>query len=376
MVRRIGVLTSGGDCPGLNPAIKWVVKTALDEELANGRGYDFEIIGIRDGWRGLVKYDPRYPVLPPTKDFSERHWARILTEQEVRTWDRVGGTRLGTSRTELYAAGQETWQQVVANFKALDLEALIAIGGDDTLEITARLRDDEGLKMVCIPKTIDRDLPGTEYSLGFETAVGVIVQEVDRIRTTAHSHSRTFIIETMGRCTGHLALSGGLAAGADVILIPEVPFSTERVAELLKAKRDAGQRYAIVVVSEGAREARGGHSEESAPDYGDNIPPLPGGIAKAIERRIEQGTGGEVRSVVLSHVQRGGIPCAYDRRIARQFGIAAVQLLEEGRFGRMVALLDGQIGSIEIPRSVEGVAKVDIARRYDAQHYNARFSLM
>ena len=375
MVRRIGVLTSGGDCPGLNPAIKWVVKTALDEQLADARGYDFEVVGIRDGWRGLVKYDPRYPVLPAETNFSGRHYARLLTEQEVRTWDRFGGTRLGTSRTELFAAGQETWQQVVANFRALELDALIAIGGDDTLEITARLRDEAGLKVVCIPKTIDRDLPGTEYSLGFETAVGVIVQEIDRIRTTAYSHSRTFIIETMGRCTGHLALSGGLAGGADVILIPEVAFTTERIVEVLKAKQYAGQRYAIVVVSEGAREAASDSDSVSDHDCV-GLTPIPGGIAKAIEKRIEQGTGGEVRSVVLSHLQRGGIPCAYDRRIAREFGIAAVQLLEEGRFGRMVSLQDGQISSIEIPRSVQYVVKVDVAQRYDAQNYNARFSLV
>ncbi len=373
MVKRIGILTSGGDCPGLNPAIKWAVKTALDEELAEARGYDFEVIGIRDGWRGMVKYDPRYPVLPAGERFLDRHFARILTEEEVRTWDRLGGTRLGTSRTNPYDPAHETWQQVVVNYKALQLDALIAIGGDDTLSVTARLCTEEGINIICIPKTIDRDLQGTDYSLGFETAVGVIVEQIDRIRTTAHSHSRTFIIETMGRVTGHLALSGGLAAGADVILIPEAPFSTDHVVELLKAKREAGQRYAIVVVSEGATEAPESESNEAA---GRGDQPLPGGIAKKIEKRVERGTGGEVRSVVLSHLQRGGVPCAFDRRVAREFGIAALQLVVEEKFGRMVVLQDGQIDSIDISTRRQDVLEVDVLERYDTKSYNARFSLV
>jgi ATP-dependent phosphofructokinase / diphosphate-dependent phosphofructokinase len=372
MVKRIGILTSGGDCPGLNPAIKWVVKTALDEELSEERGFDFEVIGIRDGWRGLAKYDSRYPVLAPGKEFSGKHYARVLTEHGVRTWDRLGGTRLGTSRTNPYTPGKESWPQVVASYKELGLDALVAIGGEYTLAVTARLHREEGLNIVCIPKTIDRDLKGTDYSLGFETALGVIVEEIDRIRTTAHSHSRTFIIETMGRVTGHLALSGGLAAGADVILIPEFPFSTDRVVELLKAKREAGQRYAIVVVSEGANEATNadGDGEAGTPDK-----PLPGGIAKTIEKRVEQGTGGEVRSVVLSHLQRGGVPCAFDRRIARKFGIAAMQLIEEEKFGQMVVFRDGEFGSLEIPTILQDVQEVDVAVRYDTESYNARFSL-
>ncbi len=372
MVKRIGILTSGGDCPGLNPAIKWAVKTAMDEELSEARGFEYEIVGIRDGWRGLAKYDSRYPVLPPGKEFSEKHYVRILTEHGVRTWDRVGGTRLGTSRTNPYATGKETWPQVVASYRALELDALIAIGSGHTLAVTARLVREEGLNIICIPKTIDRDLKGTDYSLGFETAVGVIVEEIDRIRTTAHSHSRTFIIETMGRVTGHLALSGGLAAGADVILIPEFPFSTDRVVEILKAKREAGQRYAIVVVSEGAKEAADSAAGAGA---GTASAPLPGGLAKRIEKRVEQGTGGEVRSVVLSHLQRGGVPCAFDRRIAREFGIAAMQLVDEEKFGRMVVFRDGEFDSMEIPTVLQDVQRVDVSQRYDTQSYNARFSL-
>ena len=376
MVKRIGILTAGGDCPGLNPAIKWVVKTALDGELAEARGYDFEVVGIRDGWRGLVKYDPRHPILPAEEGFSGRHFARLLVEQEVRTWDRLGGTRLGTSRANPYEPKHETWPQVVDNIKALGLDALVAIGGDHTLNIAARLSKFDGINIVCIPKTIDRDLQGTDYSLGFETAVGVIVEEIDRIRTTAHSHSRTFIVEAMGRYTGHLALSGGLAAGADIILIPEVPFSVERVVEVLKAKREAGQRYAIVVVSEGALEvgthaADGESSKAGRGGRGGAV-----GIAKSIEKRVEQGTGGEVRSVVLSHLQRGGVPCAIDRRMAREFGIAAMQLVVENKYGRLVVFRDGRFTSVEIPGNLKDVRTVDVSGRYDTECYNASFSLV
>jgi 6-phosphofructokinase len=252
--------------------------------------------------------------------------------------------------------------------EAMGLHGLVAIGGDDTLSITARLSE-EGAKIVCIPKTIDRDLQGTDYSLGFETAVSVIVEEIDRLRTTAHSHSRTFIVEAMGRYTGHLALSGGLAAGADVILIPEVPFDTQRVIDVLKAKREAGQRYAIVVVAEGAKEIGGDRTEREARKTDQFGHPTLGGIAKTLEKRIEKGTGTEVRSVVLSHLQRGGVPCALDRRMARSFGICAMQLVEEENFGRMVVYSNGTFSSIPIPKNLKDVRKVDVDRRYDVERY-------
>jgi len=375
MLKRIGLLTGGGDCPGLNPAIKWVVKTALDPELTDARGFDFEVVGIRDGWRGLVRFDPRYPAELECGQWGEHHWARILTEEEVRTWDRAGGTKLGTSRTNPFKEGNEKWRQVLHNMEALRLDALVAVGGDDTLSIAHNLAR-EGARIVCVPKTIDCDLQGTDYTLGFETAVGVIVEEIDRIRSTAHSHSRTFVVETMGRYTGHLALSGGLAAGADLILIPEVPYSSARVVELLQARREAGKRYSIVVVAEGAREEGGERVETEACAADQFGHPKLGGIAKTLERQIEEGVGGEVRSVVLSHLQRGGVPCAYDRRMARAFGVAAVELVSRGEFDRMVAFRDGEITSIPIPADLSSVSCVDVQSRYDSDLYNARYSLL
>jgi ATP-dependent phosphofructokinase / diphosphate-dependent phosphofructokinase len=366
MLKRIGILTGGGDCPGLNPAIKWVVKTALDRELEDRRAFKFEVVGIRDGWRGMVKYDPRHPVLPAGSGFKEDSYARILTEEEVRTWDRLGGTRLGTSRDDPCAEGAQTWPQVVANYRELGLDVLVAIGGDDTLRVAPTLIR-EGCNIICIPKTIDRDLPGTDYTLGFETAVGVIVEEIDRIRTTAHSHSRTFVVETMGRCTGHLALSGGLAAGADVILIPEVPYRVDEVVRILKEQRDAGQRYAIVVVSEGSRETNGGEPSDR---------PAGGDLVKTLSRQLEKGVGGEVRSVVLSHLQRGGVPCSYDRRMARSFGIKAVDLICLEQFGRMVVFKDGIFADRPFPEDPSEVCEVDVDLRYDITRYRTRSSLL
>lgn len=375
MIRRIGILTGGGDCPGLNPAIKWVVKTALDKELAEKRGSEFEIVGLKDGWRGLVKYDhSRHPVLPAGREFGEDDYARILTEKEVRTWDRHGGTRLGSSRTNPFKEGLETWPQVMENLAALDLEVLVAIGGDDTLGIGSKLSE-KGANVICIPKTIDRDLQGTDYTLGFETAVNVIVEEVDRLRTTARSHSRVFVVETMGRYTGHLALAGGLSSGASFILIPEVPYKADRLVRLLEERRDEGHRSTIIVVAEGAVSEEGEMTQTQASAADGFGHPTLGGVGKRLERILEDRTGLEVRSVVLSHLQRGGVPSAFDRRMARQFGIAAVDLIDRGEYGRMVVHKDGRVSSIPIPTDLKNVRKVDVAGRYDAERCCARFTV-
>jgi 6-phosphofructokinase 1 len=375
MVKRIGILTGGGDCPGLNPAVKWVVWTALDKALADSRGYKFEVVGIKDGWRGLVKYDERFPVQAAGCQFDEEHTARLLTEEEVRTWDRLGGTRLGSSRTNPFKKGKETWPQVVENLKAMELEALIAIGGDDTLGIASKLTQKGFGNIVCIPKTIDRDLQGTDYSLGFETAVSVIVEEVDRLRTTAQSHSRTFIVEAMGRYTGHLAMSGGLAAAADVILIPEVPYQVDRVVSLLKERREQGQRYSIVVIAEGAKPVAGDRVEKDARSSDEFGHPTLGGAGQWLEKQIDKKIGAEVRSVNLSHLQRGGVPCAMDRRMGRAFGIAAMDLVASGRFGRMVAFRNGVVDSIPIPTDLSNVRKVDVENRYDTERYCVKYTM-
>lgn len=374
MIRRIGVLTGGGDCPGLNNAIKWVVKTAGELNQETYRGERWEVVGIRDGWAGLVRYSPTNPVLPAGKDFGPDDYARVLVETDVRTWDRMGGTRLGSSRTNPFAKGKEAWEEVLANIKELDLHALVAIGGDDTLSVAWRLHE-KGVNVVTIPKTIDRDLKGTEYTLGFETAVNVIVEEIDRLRTTAFSHGRTFIVETMGRHAGHLALAGGLATGADIVLIPEVPFEMDRVIEILREKQRE-DRYAIVIAAEGAAETGKGLITRAAtePDPFGNV--VLGGIGKIIEARLAEALDGEVRSVVLSHLQRGGKPCAFDRRMGRLFGIAAMDLVATGDFGKMVAWRDGRVQAVPIPYADDNVRTVDVSERYDIENYRGLLTVL
>jgi len=241
---RIGVLTGGGDCAGLNPTLKWVVKTAMDERLGDERGVHYEVLGIRDGWKGLVNVD----LSSPDTDGN----IVSLNPEIVRTWDRYGGTFLGTSRLSPYDPKNECSKTVIENIERLGLEAVVAIGGDGTLAIATRLSR-EGVNVVGIPKTIDKDLPETDYSLGYETALNVITEEVDRLRTTAGSHKRIFVVETMGRTAGWLALEGGESCGAYIILIPEYDFSMDKVNELVMEGRRAGTRYEIIVVAEGAK---------------------------------------------------------------------------------------------------------------------------
>ena len=241
---RIGVLTGGGDCAGLNPALKWVVKTAMDERLESERGVRYEVLGIHDGWKGLADVDPA------NRDDTGN--ITPLNPDIVRTWDRYGGTMLGTSRFSPYDPKNECSKLVIENIQKLGLEAVIVIGGDGTLAIATRFAK-EGINVIGIPKTIDKDLPETDYTLGFETALNVIVEEVDRLRTTAGSHKRIFVVETMGRNAGWLALEGGEACGAYIILIPECDFSFDRVNELVMEGKRSGTRYEIIIVAEGAK---------------------------------------------------------------------------------------------------------------------------
>ena len=245
---RIGVLTGGGDCAGLNPALKWVVKTALDERLMRERGIQYEVMGIRDGWRGLIYGE--------SASHHTQRYVMSLNQDSVRTWDRYGGTMLGTSRTNPFNHENDQLETVLRNLERLGLEVIIAIGGDDTLGVAAKL-EQEGVNVIGIPKTIDKDLPETDYTLGFETALNVVTEEVDRLRTTAGSHSRIFVVETLGRHTGWLALEGGESSGAYIILVPEHDFSIQKVNELILEGRRAGARYDIIVAAEGAKPAGG-----------------------------------------------------------------------------------------------------------------------
>ncbi len=363
---RIGVLTGGGDCAGLNPALKWVVKTAMDERLEWERGIRYEVLGIRDGWKGLVSVDPA------TWDTAGH--IIPLNPDIVRTWDRYGGTMLGTSRFSPYDPKNECSKLVRENIERIGLDAVIAIGGDGTLAIATRLFK-EGVNAIGIPKTIDKDLPETDYTLGYETALNVIVEEVDRLRTTAGSHKRIFVVETMGRTAGWLALEGGEACGAYIILIPEYDFSMENVNELVMEGRRSGTRYEIIVAAEGAKQK--GSSEivkkEGTDSFGHKAL---GGIGEYVAREIEKGTGLETRSINLSHLQRGGAPCAYDRRMGRYFGIAAVDLVVRKKYGNMVCVHGGRIGFCPLENIYGKLNLVDTSTQYDADRYNGRRTIL
>lgn len=364
--RRIGILTGGGDCAGLNPAIKWVVKTATDDRLQSERGVQYEVIGIRDGWRGLIEADPS---LGDTQE-----WLVRLDQAIVRTWDRFGGTMLGTSRTNPYNPKNDQSKRVIENIERLHLDALVVIGGDDTLSVAYKLAQ-EGINIVGIPKTIDKDLCGTDYTLGFETALNVITEEIDRLRTTAGSHKRIFVVETMGRMAGWLALEGGESAGAYIILIPEHDFSIEKVNELVLEGRRQGARYDIIVVAEGAKPIGGTEvvKDSTVDSFGHKTL---GGIGEYLAKEIMEATKLETRSIVLSHLQRGGAPCAYDRRMGRYFGIAAVDLIVMQDFGKMVSYRNGRITSVPLSEVVGRLNLVDVKTQYDTERYNGRRTIL
>ena len=363
---KIGVLTGGGDCAGINPAIKWVVKTALDERLQLERKVRYSVLGIRDGWKGLIEVQPEGP--------NVEDYVVPLNQEVVRTWDRYGGTALGTSRTNPYDPLNNQSEKVLANIERLRLDALVVIGGDDTLGVACSLAK-EGVNVVGIPKTIDKDLPETDYTLGFETAVNVITEEIDRLRTTAGSHKRIFVVETMGRQSGWLALEGGESSGAFIILIPEHDFCVDKVNELVVEARRGGTRYDIIVVAEGAKPAGGVECtrQEGLDSFGHK---LLGGMADSLAREIQTATKLETRSINLSHLQRGGAPCAFDRRMGRYFGIAAMDLVVMGRFGNMVCVRNGEVSFCRLADIVGRPRLVDLDTQYDVERYNGRRTVL
>jgi phosphofructokinase-like protein len=364
--KRIGVLTGGGDCAGLNSAIKWVVKTALDDRLRRVRKIQYEVVGIREGWKGLVQPEGDEDFPAPRID--------TLTEEMVRTWDRYGGTNLGTSRTNPYDPEKNRSKLVLENIERYQLDFLVAIGGEDTLGVGHKLFL-EGVKVVGIPKTIDKDLFGTDYTLGFETAVNVITEEVDRLRTTAGSHRRIFVVETMGRHAGWLALEGGESSGAYIILIPEYDFDLDRINALVSEGRKKGTRYDIIVVAEGAKPVGSSEifKEGGIDSFGHKAL---GGVGEFLAKEISQSTKIETRSISLSHLQRGGTPCAYDRRMGRYFGIAAVDLIVKGDFGKMVSYRNGQITSVPLQEAIGRLNLVDVRTQYDTERYNGRRTIL
>lgn len=366
---KVAILTGGGDCAGLNPAIKWATKGLLDMDMRRQYRREFEVVGLKRGWAGLVELKP--------KKVSQDPNILPLDEKLVRTWDRQGGTNLGSSRTNPFK-DEKTLKKTLRNIKALGLEAIIAIGGEDTLGVAEGLSRHD-INVVGIPKTIDKDLRGTDYSLGFSTAVEVISEEIGRLRTTAGSHERIFVVETMGRHAGHLALQGGIAGGACMILIPEFDFEPDKVVKILKKRKTQGARYDIVVVSEGAKVA---HGEEvtSSKDLDEFGHVRLGGVGKFVADTIKKGLPGtEVRSVVLSHLQRGGSPSAYDIRMGRSFGLVAAELVMQRDYGRMVSLRDNHLTEVPIgdairkdPDGKVALNLVDVKLEYDTERYIAK----
>jgi phosphofructokinase-like protein len=332
-IERIGVLTGGGDAPGLNAVIRAIVIAA------NKHG--MEVMGIKRGWAGLL-------------DGGE---VELLTVDDVEDIHRTGGTILRTSRTnpEKHPNGME---QIEKNLEKYHIDALIAIGGDDTLGVAQKLHHD-GIKVVGVPKTIDNDLCGTDYTFGFDTAINIATEAIDRLHTTAKSHDRVLVVEIMGRYAGWLAMNAGMAGGAHVILVPEEKFDPDEVANIVKKRREAGLNYTIIAVSEGAvpTDAREFITQDDKVDEFGHV--KLGGIAKRLAKVIEKKTGQESRSVVLGHVQRGGAPSAFDRVLGARLGVKVVNLIVEGKFGEMPALRGTCIGSVPIEEAIGKLKLVD-----------------
>lgn len=323
---KIGVLTGGGDAPGLNAAIRAIVKKA--EKLGDS------VLGIRNGWAGLINGQ-----VEPLTDFSV---SGILPK---------GGTVLGTSRTNPFKK-EENIQKCLANFKKFGLEAIIAIGGEDTLGVAKKLSD-QGIPVVGVPKTIDNDLTGTEYNIGFDTAVNIVVEAIDRLHSTAEAHHRVMVVEVMGRSSGWIATWAGIAGGADYIITPEEPYDIEELARVLKKRKERGKEFSIVVVAEGAR-PKGLDKPVTTEDTVDEFGHVKlGGVGALIAKEIEKRLGVETRVTMLGHIQRGGTPSAYDRYMATRMGLYAVDLVHDKKFGRMASLSGSKI--IDIPLAqVEG----------------------
>ena len=340
-LKRIGVLTGGGDCPGLNAVIRAVSKAAM--------GGGMEVVGIEDGYLGLIQN--RMSVL------SREDVSNILTQ---------GGTILGSSNKANPAAYavpegggwviRDVRDQVVDYCRAAGLDALVVIGGDGTMSGAAQLID-RGLNIVGVPKTIDNDLWGTDITFGHDTAVSTAAEALDKVHTTASSHHRVMVVEIMGRYAGWLALNAGVATGADIILIPEIPFDMDKVCERCIERGKYGKRFTIIAVGEGAKPV-GGEQFVNRVDKTSPDPIRLGGVATYVADEIEKCTGLESRSIVLGHIQRGGTPTPRDRLLSTQFGYQAFELLQQGRFGRVVVEQDGKINSVPISEVADKIRTV------------------
>lgn len=330
---KIGVLSGGGDAPGINAVIRAVARKGIQY-------YGDEIIGIKDGWRGLIEGNFTSLDLDAVSGILHR-----------------GGSILGTSRTNPFKR-EKGPEQIMENADRTGLDAVIVIGGDDTLSVALKMIDC-GLKCVGVPKTIDNDLSGTDYTFGFNTAVAIAAEALDRLHSTAEAHNRVIILEVMGRYTGHIALEAGLAGGADAILIPEKPFDVEEVCEYVRRRQKRGRNFSLIVVAEGAK-PKGGKEivySERIDEFGHISL---GGVGYYLAKEIERCTGIDTRVVVLGHLQRGGSPTAFDRILATRFGAAAIDLAHEGKFGYMVALQGNKIVPVPLIEVVGKRKNVDL----------------
>lgn len=337
----IGILTAGGDCPGLNAAIRGVVTRAV----AGGAA----AVGFENGWEGLMHQQ-----------------YRTLDRDDVRGILVRGGTILGTSRVDPYVHG-DGYPSVREAVGATGIDRLVVIGGDGTLRTASRLAD-EGLGVIGVPKTIDNDVSGTDVSFGFHTAVQIVTDAIDRLTTTAEAHNRVMVVEVMGRTTGWIAAYAGMAGGAEAILVPEVGYDIEELAERLIARHEGGRAYSIVVVAEGVDAPGGGTSTLGVDAFGfERL----GGVGDAVASALEERTGYECRTMTLGHLQRGGTPTAYDRILATRLGVGAAEAALEGRSGVMMALRGDRIEAVDLGEACRQVRQLDPARYTEASWFSA-----
>ena len=335
--KTIGILTGGGDCPGLNAVIRAVVRKGIT-------AYRYRFRGILKGWKGMMECD----------------W-EPLGPEEISGILPKGGTILGTSRTNPFKE-EDGGEIVIDNMRRMKLDALVAIGGEDTLGVANKLTS-MGVPVIGVPKTIDNDLNGTDYTFGFDTAVNIVTEAIDRIHTTAESHNRVMVIEVMGRHSGWIALYAGLAGGADMILIPEQKYTIEEIVNTIRKRHERGKDFSIVVVAEGTQliSEEGGKKEYAVSEGGlDEFGHVKlGGIGQLVANAVEEATSYETRVTVLGHLQRGGTPTAFDRVLGTRFGIAAIDLVHAGDFGKMVSLQGNEIVAIPLADAVNQLKVVD-----------------
>jgi 6-phosphofructokinase 1 len=331
---KVAVLTGGGDCPGLNAVIRAIVR--------RGARHGFEVMGLRDGWKGLLEND---------------HFR--LTRETTSGILHRGGTILGTSRVNPFKV-ENGLEKVMQTVEQNQIGAVIAIGGEGTLSAATRMSQ-EGLKVVGVPKTIDNDLNGTDYTFGFDTAVGIATEAIDRLHSTAESHKRVIVCEVMGRHVGWIATYAGIAGGADVILVPEIPVELDKVAEHIMRRHSTGRSFSIVVVAEGTRIKFAEGDAEQIVTSGlldEAGRPRLGGVGAYIAQEIEKRTGCETRVSVLGHIQRGGIPTSWDRVLATRFGVHACDMVQRGEWGKMAALRGIDIVSVDLELATKELKRV------------------